>query len=74
MIKKVTIIRNLNENQKRQLQEVQQKNKIKTVSKTFLFVLENYLDQEKEIERLKRLLQYKQNKIDNLTNSADANI
>ncbi|MFY0481645.1 hypothetical protein ACI6PS_03495 [Flavobacterium sp. PLA-1-15] len=74
MIKKSTIIRNLNEKQIKQLQEVQERNKIKSTSKTFLFVLDNYLDQQKDIERLKRIIDLKQKKIDNLKSENDASI
>lgn len=74
MIKNNTIIRNLNDKQKQQLVAVQEQQKIKSVSKTFLFVLDAYLDQQKDIERLKRFLDLKQKKIEKLTEKLDDSI
>ncbi|WP_210788047.1 hypothetical protein [Flavobacterium erciyesense] len=48
--------------------------KIKTADKVLLFTLENHQEQKQEIERLKRLLEYKQNKIENLKLQLDASI
>ncbi|HEX8269789.1 MAG TPA: hypothetical protein VF581_07845 [Flavobacterium sp.] len=67
MIKKSTYIRSFTQSQRKQLQAVQQEQKIKTVPEILFFALEQYIDQKAEIERLKRLLQYKQNKIERLT-------
>lgn len=67
MIKNSTYIRNFTTKQRKQLETVAASQKIKTVPEILFFTLDNYLDQQKEIERLKRIIQYKQNKIDKLT-------
>lgn len=69
MIKKSTYIRGFTPKQRQQLEHVQAEHKIKTVPEILFFSLDQYLEQTKEIERLKRIIQYKQNKIDKLTNS-----
>lgn len=69
MIKKSTHIRDFTPKQREQLKAVGTEQKIKTVSKILFFTLENYIEQKKEIDRLKRLIQYKQNKIERLENN-----
>lgn len=66
MIKKSVYIREFSDKQRLQLQKIQAKTNIKTVSGILLHALDAYQDQEKEVERLKRIIAYKQNKIDNL--------
>jgi hypothetical protein len=68
MIKNSTYIRNFTSKQRKQLETVAAQEKIKTVPEILFFSLDHYLDQKKEIERLNRIIQYKQNKIIKLTN------
>lgn len=68
MIKKSTYIRGFTPKQRQQLEHVQAEQKIKTVPEILFFSLDQYLEQIKEIERLKRIIQYKQNKIERLEN------
>ncbi len=69
MIKKSTYIRSFTSKQRQQLEQVQQEQKIKTVPEILFFTLDNYLDQKKEIERLNRIIEYKQKKIERLTST-----
>lgn len=69
MIKKSTHIRRLTDKQEKLLKIVGTDQKIKSVPKILFFALENYIEQTKEIERLKRIIQYKQNKIERLENN-----
>ncbi|MBY0485921.1 MAG: hypothetical protein K2P85_01820 [Flavobacteriaceae bacterium] len=74
MIKNSTYIRSFTPKQRKQLEQVEQQEKVlKTVPNILFFALDGYLDQKKEIERLKRIIEYKQKKIDNLKNT-DASI
>ncbi|MFV5702202.1 hypothetical protein ACM55F_10050 [Flavobacterium sp. XS2P12] len=68
MIKNSTYIRNFTAKQRKQLETVAASQKLKTVPEILFFSLDNYLEQEKEIARLNRIIIYKQNKIDKLTN------
>ncbi|WP_091083582.1 hypothetical protein [Flavobacterium gillisiae] len=68
MIKNSTYIRGFTPAQRKQLEAVAAQEKIKTVPEIFFFALDNYLEQQKEIDRLKRIIQYKQNKIERLEN------
>lgn len=64
MIKTSTYIRKINTKQLQQLAKLQEKfPKLKKVSSLLFFGLSEYFEQEKEIERLKRIIQYKQDKI-----------
>lgn len=75
MIKDSTYIRRFSKAQRLQLEKLQKlQPKLKTVPDLLFFALENYLDQLPDIERLQRLIVYKQNKIDNLTQSKNASI
>lgn len=74
MIKKSTYIRKFTPKQLKQMELVQQLHKLKTVPDILFFSLDQFLEQTKEIERLKRLLEYKQNKIETLKERLDANI
>ncbi|MBB1194843.1 hypothetical protein DNC80_14325 [Flavobacterium sp. SOK18b] len=69
MIKNSTYIRNLTPKQRKQLETVAQEQKLKTVPKILFYTLEQFLDQKKEIERLNRIIKYKQKKIEALENS-----
>jgi hypothetical protein len=66
MIKNSTYIRSFTPSQRKQLEKVASEQNLKTVPEILFFALENYLDQINEIERLKRINQYKQNKIEKL--------
>jgi len=66
MIKKSTYIRGFSELQRKQMQKIQDEQKIKTVPEILFFVLDKYQDQKQEIERLKRIIEYKQRKIETL--------
>lgn len=68
MIKNSTYIRKIQAKQIKQLETLQeQQPKLKKVSSLLFFALNGYLEQNKEIERLKRIIQYKQNKIEKLS-------
>ncbi|WP_376777441.1 hypothetical protein [Flavobacterium covae] len=69
MIKNSTYIRSFTPQQRKQLQEVQEAQGFKTVPEILFFALEQHLEQKKEIERLKRIIEYKQRKIEKLSNS-----
>lgn len=69
MIKSSTYIRSFTQQQRRNLQKLQQQKGFKTVPEILFFALDKYLEQDTEIERLKRIIQYKQNKIERLENS-----
>lgn len=74
MIKKSSYIRGFSELQRKQMQKIQDEEKIKTVPEILFFALDKYQDQKQEILRLKRIIEYKQRKIETLTNQNDANI
>lgn len=71
MIKNSTYIRNFTPQQRKQLETVAASKKLKTVPEILFFTLDNFLEQEKEIARLNRIIQYKQNKIDKLTDPSN---
>lgn len=64
MIKNSTYIRNFTSLQKKQLEKVQKEQDMKTVPEILFFVLDKYLEQKQDIERLNRIIQLKQNKIE----------
>lgn len=72
MIKKSTYIRTFSEKHIRQMQAIQDKEKIKTVPEILFFALDRYTEQLKDIERLNRIIEYKQNKINSLNSQNDA--
>lgn len=74
MIKSSTYIRSFSAKSCKQMQQIQQEEKIKTVPGILLFALDKYQDQKNEIERLKRLIEYKQKKIETLKNQDNGNI
>lgn len=67
MIKTSTYIRSFTAKQRKQLEQLQEQTKLKTVPDLLFFSLDSYLDQQKEIARLKRIIEYKQKKIERLT-------
>lgn len=71
MIKKSTYIRSFTPSQQKQLEKVAKEQSIKTVPEILFFSLDNYLEQKKEIERLKRIIQLKQNKIEQINSKLD---
>lgn len=75
MIKSSTYIRKFTEKQIKQMEQVKATNKkLKTVPDILFFALDNFTDLQKDNERLKRLIDFKQKKINNLTAGTDANI
>lgn len=76
MIKKSTYIRNFTPKQVRLMEQIQATNKkLKTVPDILFFTLENAVDLLNDVERLKRIIDLKQKKIDQLNNKIeDANI
>ncbi len=66
MIKNSTYIRSFTSGQKKQLKIIAEDEKLKTVPEILFFTLENYLEQKKEIARLNRIIQIKQNKYEKL--------
>ena len=75
MIKSSTYIRKFTEKQVKQMEQVKTtNNKLKTVPDILFFALDNFTDLQKDNERLKRLIDLKQKKINNLTAGTDANI
>lgn len=66
MIKNSTYIRKFTNQQRKQLLLVQEQTKLKTVPDILFYTLDNFLSQKADIERLLRIINYKQTKIDNL--------
>lgn len=66
MIKNSAYIRKFSTKQKQALEKIATNNKILTAKKVLLFTLEKFADQQAEIDRLNRLLDYKQKKIKKL--------
>ena len=66
MIKNSTYIRSFTKQQKKQLEEVAQEQNLKTATDILFFALENYIEQKKDIERLNRIIQLKQKKVEKL--------
>ena len=64
MIKKSTYIRSFTALQQKQLEKVQKEQDMKTVPEILFFALDKYLEQKADIERLNRIIQLKQNKIE----------
>lgn len=73
MIKKSTYIRSFTTKQRKQLGTVAATEKIKTVPEILFFTLDSHIEQQKEIERLKRIIEYKQNKIERLEKTIKPN-
>lgn len=66
MIKNSTYIRGFTPEQRKNLEKVQAETGFKTVPEILFFALDKYLDQTAEIARLKRIIEYKQKKIERL--------
>jgi hypothetical protein len=66
MIKESTYIRSFTPVQRKQLEQVEKQQNFKTVPEMLFFALDNYFEQKKEIERLNRIIQMKQDKIEKL--------
>lgn len=64
MIKNSTYIRSFTSEQRKNLEKVQTEQGFKTVPEILFFALDKYLDQKAEIARLKRIIEYKQKKIE----------
>lgn len=63
MIKKSTYIRSFTENQRKQMQAIQDEEKIKTVPEILFFALDEYTSQMNEINRLKNIINIKNKKL-----------
>jgi hypothetical protein len=66
MIKESTYIRSFTPSQRKQLEQVEKQQNFKTVPEMLFFALDNYFEQKKDIERLNRIIQMKQDKIEKL--------
>lgn len=66
MVKNSTYIRSFTPKQREQLEKIATEQNIKTVPGILFFTLEQYAEQKSEIERLKRIIDYKQRKIERL--------
>ncbi|WP_374173903.1 hypothetical protein [Flavobacterium tructae] len=71
MIKKSTYIRSFTAQQTKQLEKVGKEQNFKTAPEILFFALNSYLDQQKEIERLNRIIKMKQEKIELLDSKID---
>jgi hypothetical protein len=63
MIKNSTYIRSFTDKQRQQLQSIQDKEKIKTVPDILFFALDQYSNQLNEINRLKNIINFKNQKL-----------
>ncbi len=66
MIKESTYIRSFTPAQRKQLEQVEKEQNLKTVPEMLFFSLDNYFEQKKDIERLNRIIKMKQDKIEKL--------
>lgn len=66
MIKNSTYVRSFTALQKKQLEQVAEEQDLKNANDVLLFTLDRYADQQKEIARLNRIIEYKQKKIESL--------
>ncbi|MDL2143559.1 hypothetical protein QQY79_13595 [Flavobacterium tructae] len=64
MIKKSTYIRSFTALQQKQLEKVGKEQNFKTTPEILFFALDSYLEQQKEMERLNRIIKLKQEKIE----------
>jgi hypothetical protein len=71
MIKKSTYIRSFTASQQKQLEKVGKEQNFKTTPEILFFALDSYLEQQKEIERLNRIIKLKQDKIETLDSKID---
>ncbi|RZJ91313.1 MAG: hypothetical protein EOO20_05390 [Chryseobacterium sp.] len=70
MIKRQIYIRKISPSQRAQLEAIGKENKLKTGPDIVFFILEKYPEQKLEIERLKRIIELKQKKIERLQESS----
>lgn len=68
MIKNSTYIRGFTAKQRKQMEQVQQEQKIKTVPEILFFSLDQYLELKQDVARLNRIIEIKQRKIERLEN------
>lgn len=71
MIKKSTYIRSFSDKQKEMLETLQLETKIKTVPELLFYALDTYFEQKKDIERLNRIIEIKQKKIEKLKDGSN---
>ena len=74
MIKKSTYIRTFTAKQRLQMEKIEQAEKLKTVPDILFFALDQYHELQKDIVRLNRIIEYKQNKIETLKTQGDGSI
>ena len=74
MIKKSTYIRTFTAKQRLQMEKIEQAEKLKTVPDILFFALDQYHEMQKDIVRLNRIIEYKQNKIETLKTQVDGSI
>jgi hypothetical protein len=71
MIKESTYIRSFTPSQRKQLEQVEKEQNFKTVPEMLFFTLDKYFEQKKDIERLNRIIQLKQDKIEKINLKID---
>lgn len=68
MIKNSAYIREFTAKQRQQVEQIAAEQKIKNANDVLLFALDQYQEQKKDNERLKRIIEIKQRKIERLEN------
>jgi hypothetical protein len=71
MIKESTYIRSFTPAQRKQLEQVEKQQNFKTVPEMLFFALDNYFEQKKDIERLKKIIKEKEEKISTMNLQID---
>lgn len=71
MIKESTYIRSFTPAQRKQLEQVEKEQNFKTVPEMLFFALDNYFEQKKDIERLKKIIKEKEEKISTMNLQID---
>lgn len=67
MIKSQIYIRKITPKQKKQLEAISVEQNLKNGTDVFFHILEKYFEQKSDIARLNRIIEYKQKKINRLT-------
>ncbi|WP_281238141.1 hypothetical protein [Flavobacterium praedii] len=71
MIKESTYIRSFTPAQRKQLEQIEKQQNFKTVPEMLFFALDNYFEQKKDIERLKKIIKEKEEKISTMNLQID---
>ena len=66
MIKESTYIRSFTPVQRKQLEQIEKQQNFKTVPEMLFFALDNYFEQKKDIEILKKIIRERDEKIDKM--------